>query len=70
MGEVIVLHVDTKLPIPVDRVLDGAKDAIPDTCMVIGWDHEDELYLAASIADKHHLLWLLEKAKAELLNMA
>jgi len=36
--------------------------------MVIGYDHDGELYFAASKADGGHALWLMELAKIALLN--
>lgn len=66
MGEVVVLRCVTRLDIPVERVLDGAREHL-ESGLVIGWDKEGQLYIASSLADGGDMLWLLEKAKAELL---
>lgn len=65
MGDVVILPCETSLPLPPDRVLDGAKGKLDDV-FVIGWAG-NELYLACSGTDRRDLLWLLEKAKKEIL---
>lgn len=47
MGDVVVLHGDTSLPLPVDRVLDGAKHC--EKVLVLGWTPEGELWCASSM---------------------
>lgn len=65
---VIVLDVETRLDLPVSRVVLGAKINCPETIVVIGYDADGELYLAGTVADAGKVLVLLEKAKAEVLN--
>jgi len=65
---VIPLGNITRLDIPVDRVLDAAKEDISDRVVVLGWDKDGELYFASSFADGGEVLWLMEKAKLALLN--
>jgi hypothetical protein len=65
MGTVTILDTNTTLDIPADRVLEGAIGRI-NPAVVIGYDAENELYLASSVADKSQVLWLIEAAKREL----
>lgn len=65
MAQVIAFHGWTKLPIPVERVLDGAKAC--ESVLVLGWDAEGELYAAGSQGDARELLWLIEMFKQKLL---
>lgn len=67
MAEIITLDVITKLDIPVERVIDGAKKADLETAVVIGWDKDGEFYFASNKADGADVLWLLEQAKKRLL---
>lgn len=67
MAEIITLDVITKLDIPVERVIDGAKKADLETAVVIGWDKDGEFYFASNKADGGEVLWLIEKAKKRLL---
>lgn len=46
MGDVVILPGWTALPIPVERVLDGAKHC--SHVLVLGWDEHGEFYAAAS----------------------
>lgn len=57
----------TRLDLPVDAVLDSAKESVAGGVVVIGYDKEGELYFAASMADGGDVIWLLEKAKKALL---
>lgn len=67
MSKVVTLDVVTTLDIPVSRVLDGAQDL--EQCLVIGWTEDGELHFAASQAAGPENLWLLELAKAALLEI-
>lgn len=58
----------TKLDIPPDRILSKAIGNMSQ-CVIIGYDKEGELYFASSQADGGEVLWLLELAKKELLNV-
>ncbi len=66
---VIPLGNITRLDLPVDRVLDAAKEDISERVVVLGWDKDGELYFASSFADGGDVMWLLEKAKLALLNV-
>ena len=47
MGDVVTLNVETNLPIPVDRVLDGARDM--ECVLVLGFDKEGNFTAATSL---------------------
>lgn len=67
MGDVITLKgLRTTQQIPVEQVLDGAKDAL-DTCVVIGWEKDAGLYIASSDGNCAEILLLLEMAKKVIL---
>lgn len=59
MGEVVVLPGLTKLPIPVERVLDGAKNL--DEVLVLGYSKEGRLVVAASNPDKARVLLMAQQ---------
>ncbi len=67
MGKVITLNCITKLDLPVDRVLDGAKEKLK-SAVILGYDKDGEYYFAGTYAGTHEVLWLLEKAKQAVLN--
>jgi len=64
--KIIPLNTITTLDIPVDRIIDAAKDEL-DSVIVIGWDKHEEFYFASSLADGGDCLWLLEMAKKKLM---
>ena len=65
---VIPLNNVTRLDIPVDRVLQGADDADLEHVVILGYGKETgEEYFASSYADGGDVLWLLERAKLQLL---
>lgn len=64
---VILLPVETKLDIPPERVLNAAIDHGLDTVVIVGFDNNEEFYFAVSEPDRRAVLWLLERAKKELL---
>lgn len=68
MGNVIPLGGVTRLDLPVDRVLEGAKGKL-DGIVILGWDKEGYRYFASSYADGGEVLWLLEQCKLELLKV-
>lgn len=67
--KVIPLGNITRLDLPTDRVLDGAKGSCTDGVLVIGFDDDGEFYFASSIADGGTVIWLLEQAKKKLLEV-
>jgi len=65
----VILDVLTTLDIPVDRVLDSAKEDLEGgRVMVIGFDSDDQFFMASSISNKGTMLLLMELAKKELLH--
>ena len=70
---VIPLGGITRLDMPVDRVLDAAKEKLHDGdaggVVILGWDKDGGFYFNSSIADGGEVIWLLEKAKLALLNV-
>ena len=50
MGKVIPLNCITTLDLPVDRVLEAAKDKL-EGVVLIGYDKEGEFYAASTYAD-------------------
>ena len=53
----------TIVPMTVEKVLTNSIPEIPERAMVIGWDKDDNLYLAGTHSDMEGALMLLEMAK-------
>ena len=68
MGKVIPLGCVTRLDMPVDKVLDYAKDKL-ESVVIMGYDKSGELYFASTMADGGEILWLTEQLKIQLLNV-
>lgn len=69
MGKVVYLDIVTRLDIPAERVLRRALDAGVERVVVLAYDADGNEYFASSIADGGTVLWLMERAKRELLDM-
>ena len=69
MGEVIIMEGVTRLDLPPERILESAITVGLTDAIVIGWYKEGELYFASSISGGADVLWLLEIAKKELLDI-
>lgn len=65
-AKVIPLRNITRLDLPVDRVLDGAKDRL-EGVVIMGYTTDGEEYFASTYADAGVVLWLMERLKAELI---
>lgn len=65
-AKVIPFNGITRLDLPPDRILEAAAGRL-EGVVVIGFDHEGELYAASSYADGGTVLWLLEQCKRNLL---
>ena len=65
-NNVIPLGMITTLDIPVDTVLEEAKEKM-ESVLLIGFDKEGELYFASTMADGGEALWLIEMAKKRLM---
>ena len=69
MSKVINLPCVTSLNLPPNRILQGAWSKLRGA-VLIGWDTYGDFYFASSIADGGDVLWLMEKAKKELLEIS
>lgn len=69
VSNVVPLECVTSLDISAERVLTAALDSSLQSCMIIGWDAEGELYFASSKSDGGEVLWWMEKAKQKLLEV-
>lgn len=57
----------TTLGIPVDAVLDSARDAELVDIIIVGWEKDNgDLYASASFSDAGDLIWLWEMFKVYL----
>lgn len=65
MGDVVNIGCVTRLDLPVDIVLDAAKDTL-ESVIVIGYAKDGSEYFASTLADGGDVLWLLERCKAAL----
>jgi hypothetical protein len=59
----------TRLDLDPDRVLQKAVGQVT-AVVVLGYDQDGELYIAASHADGGNLLWLIEQCKHRLMIIA
>ncbi len=59
----------TKLDLDPDMVLENTKGKL-EGVIIIGYDHMGVEYFASSYADGGDVLWLLERMKMRLLNIA
>lgn len=59
----------TKHDLPPDRILEQAVGNL-ESVIVLGFDKNGEEYLAASMADGGDALWLMERCKMRLLEVA
>ena len=64
---VVSLDVVTTVDIPLDKVLEGAKENVKSGLVILGWDEDGDMYFAVSDGAKSDVLWLLENAKQVLL---
>jgi hypothetical protein len=67
--KVIDLPGITTVPIPPAKILAMAAGQGLTDCVVIGWKAGEELYFASTTSDGPEVLWMLEKAKLELLQI-
>lgn len=59
----------TTLDLPPDRILQAAVGKL-ENVIVVGYDKERNEYFASNVADGGTTLWLLERSKKALLEMA
>lgn len=69
MSKVIELGCITKLEIPCEKLLKKAIDSNLTTVLILGYNKDGSLYFASSHADGGDIMWLMEKAKKELLEI-
>lgn len=68
IDNVVVLPVVTRLPLPVERLLKAAGDALLQDVIIIGHKADEVFWFASSEPDGPSVLWALEAAKQRLLN--
>lgn len=66
---VVFLHDETDLDIPVERVLEAGAEENLESGVLLGFTSEKAFYFASSTSDTAHILLLLELAKKQLLEM-
>lgn len=66
-SNVVTLQVETTLDLPLDRILDGARDAEVTAALVLGYDKAGEFYMASQTVDAGKLLILMERGKGLLM---
>lgn len=62
MGDVVILPVETRLDLPLERVLDGAREAEVSDVLLLGYDKDGRFHCASTTTDAGKLLILLERA--------
>ena len=67
MGDVVVGSFQTRLDIPVERIIQGAMVHPLQSLVVIGETEDGELYFASSLGKFSATLWLIELAKKTLM---
>jgi len=69
-AEIIEFDGITRLDLPTDRILAKAMDECLVDVVIIGHTAGGEEYFASSKADGGSVLWMMERAKMALLNIA
>lgn len=65
-SNIIELGGTTKGSISPNKVIQAAQEACK-MAVIIGYDNDGEFYFASTSADAREVLWLLEKAKKQIL---
>lgn len=60
---------ETVGPIPPKKILDKANEEQLKDVVVLGWTEDNSLYISSSTGEAPDLIFLLEMAKAELIDM-
>lgn len=60
-AEIIILNCETNLPLPVERVLTEGIKNIPERCLLLGYDENEQLYVAGTHSDPAENVYLLNK---------
>lgn len=66
---VVYFNGHTTLPIPVERVIEGAQLADLKEIIVVGVGQDGQPYLASSHTDKHRIIGQLEMAKSNIVHI-
>ena len=69
-NNVVDLNCITTLDIPAEKILEAAKDKNLVEVIIIGTYEDGEEFFAASFSDGPTAVWMLERAKLDLLKMA
>lgn len=69
MGDVVDLRVVSYLDLPSERIIKWAGEADLDHAVVLGWKKDGGFYFASSYAAAPEVLYLLEWAKKQLLEV-
>ncbi len=64
-----VLKTITSLDLPVNRILQQAHDAGLSEVLVLGYTKDGKEYFAASVADGAENIWLMERAKHNMMKV-
>ena len=67
---VVDLNCETVLDIPAEKILEAAKDKNLRHVVIVGEDKDGEEFFASTTADSPLIIWMLERAKLEILRMA
>lgn len=67
MGDVVILNVDSTLPIPCERVISAALEANLKEVVVTGWCEDGTFYFAMSETIPANIGHVLDLAKATLI---
>ncbi|OYW62720.1 MAG: hypothetical protein B7Z31_00170 [Rhodobacterales bacterium 12-65-15] len=68
-NNVIPIGCVTRLDLPVDQVLEGAKGMNLEGVVILGYFENGDQYFASTYADGGNVLWLLEMCKKQLLEV-
>jgi hypothetical protein len=68
MSKVIEFTGVTRLDLPLDRVLDAAKETL-EGVVIMGWTTDGEEYFASTYSDGGTVMWLVERMKKMLLEV-
>ena len=70
MSNVIPLGCVTRLDLPVERILEAAKAQGLEGVVILGYREDGTEYFASSYADGGTVIWLAERMKKALLEIA
>jgi hypothetical protein len=62
MSKIINFGGETLKNLPVKAIMEGGIDNIPESAVVVGFDHDGELYVASTDSDIAVSTYLLSKA--------